>query len=137
MQMNSDRRGGLRGLSGRYPRLWTLPAFLAMGSVGAVVHAVNDRPLWATWSVAISTVLGLFFAFSKSEYANAMTGEGDERQLAMHLEAGFYAYIALGMAVAIGAFREIARGEIGLFVAMSFIGMASYTIAFLVLKRRR
>lgn len=137
MQMNSDRPGGLRGLSDRYPRLWALPAFLAMGSVGGLVHAVSDRPLWAAWSVAISAVLGLFFAFSKSEYANATMGEGDERQLAMHIEAGFYAYFALGTAVAIGAFREIARGELGLFVAMSFIGMASYTIAFLVLKRWR
>ena len=135
--VNEARRDGLRGLRDRYPRLWALPTLMVMGGIGAVVHALNERTLWAIWSVAVSTLLGLFFALSKSEYAGAAMGEGDERQLAINLEAGFYAYLALGLSVAAGVFWEVFHGRIGIFVVMSFIGVATYATAFAVLRRRR
>lgn len=142
MQGTEYRRGGLRGLSDRYPRLWALPASMVMGVFMAAGFALNDNLRMAAFGVVIMTLFGLYSAFSKSEYTIAASGDGDERQRTIQLEASRVAYAITVYAALAGAMWELYAGRANepasrALALICLVAAASYAAAFFFLKRRR
>lgn len=139
---NESPRGGLRGLSDRYPRLLFLPFGVLLGAIGAVGFLRNGDSGMAVFMLVLMTLFGTFVAFSKSEYVLASTGTGDERHQTLDLLAARFAFMVTGLFALGGAGWEIfsrrADGPASnAFALVCFVGTASYAGAFLFLRRRR
>ena len=135
------RRTGIRGLMDRYPRLWLSPFSVLLGVVGAVGYARNGEGQMAIFSVVRMTAFGLVAALSKDEYFVAGTGEGDERQRAIELEASRFSLHCVTVLAVAGFIWEIytrSPGEPpGIFTLFCVVGAGSHMFAFAYLRRRR
>ena len=114
-----------------------LPFAVALGAIAAALATSNGEFGFAVFAFMLLTLFGAYVGFSRSEWAIMQTGEGDERQRAVNVEAMQYAYYAVVLVTVTGFFFELAADDPGPFTLVGAVGGFTHMGALALLGRRR
>jgi hypothetical protein len=112
--------------------------YTVIPAIFATLFFVSSSKLVPAMGFVMTLGLGLFFVFSRADFARAATGEGDERQQGINQSALGISYLAVGMTALVGFFFELARGQgAGPFTLICFVGGVTHLGSLLYLQRKR